>query len=82
MNDVRIAYDTLLNGLGTHLGGSYSALHYILGGPLASFNGHGTAAVESLLAKHPLVRTRDVNLYGHIQYERLQLKDHIDASAM
>ena len=82
MNYGRITYESLLNGRGTRLGGSYSALHYILGEPLASLNAHGTAQVESLWAKHPLVRTRDVNLYGQIQYDRLQLRDHIDASAI
>jgi hemolysin activation/secretion protein len=82
MNYGRIAYDTLMNGQGTRLGGSYSALHYILGGPLASLNGHGTAQVESLWAKHPLRRSRDVNLYGQFQYDRMQLRDHIDASAI
>lgn len=78
----RVAYDTLLHGRGTHLGGSYSALHYVLGGSLAALNGHGTAQVESLWAKHPLMRSREVNLYGQLQYDRMQLKDHIDASAL
>ena len=82
MNYGRIAYESLLNGRGTRLGGSYSALHYILGGPLAPLNGHGTAEVESLWAKHPLVRGREVNLYGQIQYDGLQLRDHIDAGAI
>ena len=82
MNYGRIAYDTLLNGRGTRLGGSYSALHYILGGAFAPLNGHGTAEVESLFVKHPLVRSRDVNLYGEIQYNRLKLSDHIDISAI
>lgn len=82
MNYGRLAYEALLNGQGTRMGGSYSALHYILGGPLASLNAHGTAQVASLWAKHPLVRSRDVNLYGQIQYDRLQLRDHIDASAI
>lgn len=78
----RITYESLLNGQGTRMGGSYSALHYILGEPVASLNAHGTAQVESLWAKHPLMRSRDANLYGQIQYDRLQLRDHIDASAI
>lgn len=82
MNYGRIAYDTLLNGLGTRVGGSYSALRYVLGGPLAALDAHGTAEVESLFAKHPLARSRDVNVYGQIQYDRLRLRDHIDASAI
>lgn len=82
LNYGRIAYESLLNGPGTRLGGAYSALDYILGGSLASLNAHGTAQVGSLWAKHPLVRRRDVNLYGQIQYDRLQLRDRIDASAI
>jgi hemolysin activation/secretion protein len=71
-----------LNGRGTRLGASVSALHYSLGGSLASLNVHGTAQVGSLWAKHPFVRSRDVNLYGQLQYDRLRLRDHIDVSAI
>jgi hemolysin activation/secretion protein len=78
----RIAYESLLNGEGTRMGGSYSALHYILGGPLASLDAHGTAQVESLWAKHPIVRSQDVNLYGQIQYDGLQLSDDVDVSSI
>lgn len=82
MNYGRVTYESLLNGQGTRMGGSYSALRYILGDPIASLNAHGTAQVESLWAKHPLVRSRDANIYGQIQFDRLQLRDHIDASAI
>lgn len=77
----RISYDCLLNGLGTHLGGSYSALHYTLGGALASLEGSGTAQVASLWLRQPLVRTSDVNLYGQLQFDRKDLRDAIDVSA-
>jgi len=82
MNYGRIGYDTLLNGDGTRLGASYSALHYILGGALAALNAHGTADVASASVRQPLVRSRTANLYGEIGYDRLQLRDHIDASAI
>lgn len=80
MNYGRVSYDTIVNGLGTHLGGAVSALHYILGDTFSNLNGHGTAQVESLWAKHPLIRSRNVNLYGQVQYDHLNLQDHIDAS--
>ena len=76
----RISYESLLNGQGTRIGGSYAALRYELGDPLAALKANGTARVVSLWAKHPLVRSRDVNLYGQIQYDGKQLKDRIDAS--
>lgn len=75
----RIAYESLLNGLGTRLGGAYSSMHYALGGPLSSLDAHGDVQVESLWVKHPLMRSRDSNLYAQVQYDRLQLRDEIDA---
>lgn len=82
MNYGRIAYESVLNGEGTRLGVSYSALHYRLGDPLSSLDAHGTAQVESIWLKHPLVRSADWNLYGQFQYDHLKLDDHIDASAI
>ena len=82
MNYARASYDALVNGNGTHMGASFSALHYILGDTLANLNGHGTAQVASLWAKHPLVRTRNFDLNGQIQYDRLKLLDHIDAASI
>lgn len=82
MNYGRVSYDTLLNGQGTHIGASWSALHYVLGDTLAALDAHGTAQVASLWVRQPLLRSRDVNLYGQIQYDGLQLRDHVDASAL
>jgi hemolysin activation/secretion protein len=76
----RLSYDSQLNGRGTHLGGSYSSLYYALGDSLASLNGHGTAQVASLWAKHPLARSRDININGQLQFDRMKLRDHIDIS--
>jgi hemolysin activation/secretion protein len=82
MNYGRVSYDSVLNGMGTHLGGSYSALHYVLGDSLESLEGHGSAQVESLWAKQPLVRTGDLDLYGQLQFDGKQLHDDIDASSI
>jgi hemolysin activation/secretion protein len=78
----RVLYDVLLNGAGSHLGGSYSALHYILGESLASLDGYGTARVASLWGKQPLVRTVAFNLYGQLQFDRKQLRDDIGVSGI
>jgi hemolysin activation/secretion protein len=78
----RLAYESLLNGLGARMGASYSALRYELGGPLESLDAHGTAQVASAWAKHPFVRSRDFNLYGQLQYDHLALKDRIDTSSI
>lgn len=82
MNYGRASYDTTLNSLGTHLGGSVSALHYILGDTLANLNGHGTAQVASAWVKHPFIRSRQVNLYGQIEYDQSKLQDHIDVGGI
>jgi hemolysin activation/secretion protein len=82
MNYGRVSYDFVLNGQGMHLGGSYSALHYVLGDSLESLEGHGSAQVESLWAKQPLVRTRDFDLYAQLQFERKELHDDIDVSSI
>jgi hemolysin activation/secretion protein len=82
MNYGRLGYESLLNGQGTRLGGSYSTLHYELGEPLAALHANGTAGVASLWAKHPIVRSRNTNLYGQIQYDQTQLRDHVDSTAI
>ena len=82
MNYARASYETLLDGAGDRVGGAYSALHYILGDSLANLNGHGTAQVGSLWGKRPLIRSRETNLYGQIQYDHLKLEDDLDASGI
>ena len=82
LNYGRLSYDSTVNGLGTRLGGAYSGLHYELGDGLQSLEGHGTAEVGSLWAKHPLVRSQNADLYLQIQYDRLTLHDDLDASAI
>lgn len=74
----RASYESLLNGRGTRMGGSYSSLNYILGGSLDSLNANGSARVTSLWMQHQLLRSRGVNLYGKIEYDQMQLRDHID----
>ena len=76
LNYGRLAYEALLNQYGTRIGGSYSALHYSLGGNFADANAQGNAHVVSLWAKHPLIRSRESNLYGQTKFEYLQLNDH------
>jgi hemolysin activation/secretion protein len=78
----RLSYDTLLNGAGMRLGGSYSALHYILGDTLSNLNAHGTAVEESFWIKQPLVRSPNLNWYLHIEYDYKKLRDQIEVSQL
>ena len=82
LNYGRLAYEILLNGAGTRVGGSYSLLDYQLGGPLVALQAQGTARLESLWVKHPLVRRRNFNLAGQLQYDGLRLQDHLNAGAI
>jgi hemolysin activation/secretion protein len=82
MSYARLAYESLLTGQGMRMGGSYSTLHYTLGEPAAALNAHGTAQVESLWGKQALMRNRDANTYGQLQYDALKLSDRIDASVL
>jgi len=74
----RISYESLLNGRGTRMGGSYSALHYVLGDIFAPLDGHGTAQVGGLWIRHPLMRSRNLNFHGQLQYDHKDLRDHLD----
>jgi len=77
-----VSYESLLDGRGTRLGASYTALHYKLGDTLDALDGHGTAQVESLWLKGPFMRSRDINVYGQIQYDHKRLDDHIDTASI
>ncbi len=77
LNYGRAAYESMLNQYGTRMGGSYSALHYKLGGTFKDLNAQGNAQVLSIWAKHPLIRSRDLNLYGQAKLEHLKLNDHV-----
>ena len=77
-----LAYESVLDGAGTRLGGSYSGLHYALGDTLSRLDAHGTAQVASLWVKQPLLRTVDDNVYGQLRYDRKWLDDDIDATQL
>jgi hemolysin activation/secretion protein len=80
MNYASLSYETLLNWQGVRLGGSYSDVSYALGEPLESLNGNSQLA--SLWVKHPLLLSRDANIYARLQFDSLQLRDHIDDVAV
>lgn len=82
MNYGRLAYDFLLNGLGTRVGASYSAMHYTLGDSVSALGGHGIADEASLWVKQPFIRTRGVNLYGEFEYDHKKVDDDIDSTGI
>lgn len=72
----RVAYETVLSGAVTRVGGAYSALHYTLGGPLAASGSHGDAEVGQVWARRSLLRSYTANLSAQLQYDNTQLRDH------
>jgi hemolysin activation/secretion protein len=82
LNYGRASYDTLLNGRGTRAGAAYSSLNYKLGGTLEILDAHGSAETGSVWGRHPLVRSQNANLYGQVQYDKTQLREHIDVIGM
>jgi hemolysin activation/secretion protein len=74
MNYARLGYEFLVNGRGMRLGGAHSALDYVLGAPYPGIS--GTAQVSSLWLKHPLIRSRETNINGQIEHDRLTLRDY------
>ncbi|HUH55475.1 MAG TPA: ShlB/FhaC/HecB family hemolysin secretion/activation protein [Rhodanobacter sp.] len=78
----RLGYQATLNGHGTRLGAAYSTLAYALGGPLDALDAHGTARVASAWLAQPLVRTRNSRLDVRLQFDRKQLRDRIDSTAL
>jgi hemolysin activation/secretion protein len=89
MNYQSIAYDTLLNGSGTHVGASSSSLNYQFNtnAPAAvatdnsALDGSGSARASSLWIKQALVRSRNKNVYGHLRRDLVKLRDHLDAGS-
>jgi len=77
-----LGYSLTLNGAGTRLGGSYSALHYVLGDSIAPLRANGQAQTGDLWIKHPFIRSANKNLYGTLQYNYADLEDRIDAASI
>ena len=80
INYARVTYESILNGLGTRMGGAYSSFNYALGDALAPLQAHGTAQEQSLWLRQPFIRGKDNNVYVQLQYEGLKLRDHVDVS--
>jgi len=78
----RVSYDALLNGEGTRAGASYSALRYRLGDVLSPIDATGNAQVASAWVGHPLIRSRQLDLYARLEYDHLKLHDHVAASSI
>lgn len=77
----RIGYQLPVGGDGLQLGAGYSHVHYQLGKDFAPVGATGEADSGSVFASYPLVRSRQLSLYGRLGYEYKTFQDRIAAPA-
>lgn len=82
LNYGRLAYQLPVSGSGTRLGVAYSALTYRLAGGLGNLEAHGTASVASAWLSQPFIRSSNVSITGHLQFNHKALDDRIDVAAL
>lgn len=76
----QVSYDLLVNGKGTHIGASVSAMRYKLGGGVEQLGINGRSKTAAVWVKHPFVRGKQYNLYGQLQFNYNDLEDRVDAN--
>ena len=75
MSYYRGAYLAPIGSDGFKLGGAYSHMNYKLGKDFVALNATGTAEVLSLYGMYPFIRSRNLDLYGNVGFDRKLLKD-------
>jgi len=63
------------------VGVAYAALSYRLGREFASLQAHGTAQIASIYGSYPLIRSRNTNLYGLLNFDAKTFEDKVDTTA-
>lgn len=72
----RVSYLTPVGIYGTKLGAAYLRLNFHLGTSLFDpVNQNGTVEVASLFGLHPIIRTRNLNLFGQVSLDRREFLD-------
>jgi len=77
----RVGYVLPVGHWGTRVGVSYTAFHYRLGYDFIGLQAHGTGAITSLAAYHPLIRTRGGNVILQVAYDDKRLNDRVETTA-
>jgi hemolysin activation/secretion protein len=75
----RIAYLVPAGYYGTRLGASYTRFEYRLGENFAALQAHGEGDVATVYALHPLIRSRNANLFVQLALEQAKFADRVDA---
>ncbi|WLI89444.1 ShlB/FhaC/HecB family hemolysin secretion/activation protein [Massilia sp. R2A-15] len=71
----RVGYSLPVGPLGTRVGVSAARLDYVLGKEIAALGANGVANVISANAAHPLMRSKNNNLFLQLVFERKKLDD-------
>lgn len=77
----RMAYQLPIGPWATRVGASYSNMRYELARDFDVLDAHGRAQIASGYLIQPLLRSRDFNLYGQLQYDYKRLHDKVDLLA-
>ena len=77
----RAAYSLPVGAWGTRLGVSAARLNYVLGEQFSALDANGVANVFSANASHPLIRSKDHNLFAQFSVERKKLTDRTTTPA-
>jgi hemolysin activation/secretion protein len=75
----RLSYALPVGPWGTRIGANYTQLEYAVGGVFENLQSRGDAKVTSLFVQHPIIRTRNTNLYGYVGYDHKKLMDRYDS---
>jgi len=77
----RLGYQLPLGRHATRIGAAWSYMRYELGDDFERLDADGNASVGSLYLQQPLLRSRQANWYGQIQYDRKRMEDRVNAVA-
>ena len=78
-NLARIAWQTPVGYYGTQVGVSYSKLNYLLIKDFAPLKAEGDAAMASVYATQPVVRSRNLNVSAQLGYDSKRLEDRVQS---
>lgn len=80
LNYARTAYQVQLER--AKVGVAYAYLDYRLGREFHSLQAHGTAAIASVYASYPLLRSRQSNVSVQLAFDSKRLKDEVDTTGL
>lgn len=74
----RVAYQLPVGPWSTRVGAAFSNMYHELARDFEPLDAYGRAGIVSGYVVQPLIRSRDLNLYGQLQFDYKRLQDKID----